>query len=384
MIKTLNILRLLLLPLACGSGYAQVKNLDGRAVSAAKMEKAVTQIMKDGNVPGLSLAIINGSKIVYSSGFGVRNKATGEPVTEETAFEAGSLSKPVFAYAVLKLSEGGLLKLDEPLYKYLPYQEIEQDERYKLITARMVLSHSSGFVNLRWLNPDKKVDIKFTPGERFGYSGEGFAYLQKVVEKLSGRNLDTIIKEGVFAPLGMTNSFMVWPESDKFNFATGYDEASQQVRKRKPKSASSIGSLHTTARDYAKFLIAVLNAQGLRQNTFDEMLRPQTRIFSERMFGTRAAMRTDGNRSQHLAWGLSFGLFTSPRGETFFHGGHDDGLEHYTVCFRKTKTGVVILTNSSNGESIVEELLKHTIGDTYLPFDWLGYESYTSLKNPAK
>jgi CubicO group peptidase (beta-lactamase class C family) len=126
--------------------------------------------MKDARVPSLSLAVIHDSKIVYSKGLGVRNIDTGEPVNEETIFEAGSLSKPVFAYAVLKLVGQGIINLDEPLHKYLPYKDIEQDSRYKLITARMVLSHTTGFVNLRWINPEKKLDLKFAPGERFWYS----------------------------------------------------------------------------------------------------------------------------------------------------------------------------------------------------------------------
>ncbi len=236
------ILLLLLLLVMCRStGHTQIRTVDRRVVTTAEVERFVPELMRAAGVPGLSLAIINDSRIVYSRGFGLRNTETNAPVTEETVFEAGSLSKHVFTYVVLRLAEQGRINLDQPLHRYLPWADIEQDERYRLITARMVLSHTSGFVNLRWLNPNQRVDIKFTPGERFGYSGEGFRYLQLVVERITGQNLNELIKAQVFEPLGMRRSFMVWGPEIVSNFATGYDESQRSVPKRRPPEASAIG-----------------------------------------------------------------------------------------------------------------------------------------------
>ncbi len=121
-----------------------------------------------------------------------------------------------------------------------------------------------------------------------------------------------------------------------------------------------------------------MEGRGLRTRTVREMLRPQVHIRSQRMFGQLATVAaTDENNRINLALGLGFGLFTSARGDSFFHGGHDEGLEHFTVCFRRRKTGIVVLTNSSNGESLVEELLDRTIDDRYTPYTWLGFEPYS-------
>lgn len=140
-------------------------------------------------------------------GFGVKNAKIGLPVTAETVFEAASLSKPVFAYGVLKLIDQGKLGLDVPLTTYLPKPYIDGDERLNKITARIVLSHRTGFPNWRG-KPSLK--ICFTPGERFSYSGEGYIYLQRVVEHITGKPLNEYITEAVFTPLGMANSSYVW------------------------------------------------------------------------------------------------------------------------------------------------------------------------------
>src|SRR5271167_1564548 len=122
------------------------------------------------------MVVIRNGKTTWVHGFGIKESTTGQPVTVETVFEAASLSKPVFAYGVLKLVEQGKLGLDVPLTTYLPKPYIAGDERLAKITARIVLSHRTGFPN--W------------PGERFSYSGEGYIYLQRVVEKITGKPLN--------------------------------------------------------------------------------------------------------------------------------------------------------------------------------------------------
>ncbi|HTC40230.1 MAG TPA: serine hydrolase domain-containing protein, partial [Candidatus Acidoferrales bacterium] len=153
----------------------------------AELEQQVPVLLKEGTVPGASLALIRGGKTYWVHGFGVRDAKSGQPVVEDTIFEAASLSKPVFAYGVLKLVDQGKLDLDAPLSKYLPKPYIEGDPRLDKITARYVLSHRTGFPNWR---PDAGLTIHFTPGERFSYSGEGFVYLQKVVQQITGEPLN--------------------------------------------------------------------------------------------------------------------------------------------------------------------------------------------------
>jgi len=169
-----------------------------RGNSSAAGERHSRTNEKDG-VPGLAIAVIRGGKTIWLHGFGMKEVKTAQPVTAQTVFEAASLSKPVFTYAVLKLVEQGKLGLDVPLTTYLPKPFIAGDERLAKITARLVLSHRTGFPN--WPGDDGSVSIYFTPGERFSYSGEGYIYLQRVVEKITGRPLNEYMTEAVFTPL---------------------------------------------------------------------------------------------------------------------------------------------------------------------------------------
>ncbi|MCP5105160.1 MAG: beta-lactamase family protein, partial [bacterium] len=157
--------------MACGPADKEVEQVKQKTAPPLQLDKAIPALMEKADIPGMSMAIINNSKIVSRKVFGVKNTKTKTPVTGDTLFEAASLTKPVLAYSALKLVDEGKLELDKPLYQYFEYKDIQHDERYKLITARIVLKHSSGFPNWRTMNNDKKLDIKFTPGEKFSYSG---------------------------------------------------------------------------------------------------------------------------------------------------------------------------------------------------------------------
>src|SRR5271170_5772051 len=197
-----------------------------------QLEKDVPELMKKDGVPGLAMAVIRDGKTTWVHGFGLKEVKTGQPVTGETVFEAASLSKPVFAYGVLKLVEQGKLGLDDPLTNYLPKPYIAGDDRLVKITARIVLSHRTGFPN--WRGDDGLLPIYFTRGERFSYSGEGYVYLQRVVEQITGKPLNEYITEAVFTPLGMTSSSYVWrPDFDALT-ATGYDSDGKPDKLVKP------------------------------------------------------------------------------------------------------------------------------------------------------
>ena len=170
-------------------------------------------LMREKKIPGLSMAIIENSEIVLHSELGVKNSQTKDLIDKDTLFEAASLSKPVFAYGVLKLVEKGQLNLDKPLVEYLAHSDIKNDERVNCITARMVLTHTSGFPN--WRPKNESLKIHFQPGERFSYSGEGFLYLQKVIEQISGLSLEDYIKKNVFTPLEMNHSTFVWVNDNR-------------------------------------------------------------------------------------------------------------------------------------------------------------------------
>jgi CubicO group peptidase (beta-lactamase class C family) len=184
------------------------------------MERDIPELMRKDGIPGLTIGVIREGKMAWVHGFGVKEINGGQAVTTETIFEAASLSKPVFAYGVLKLVEQGKLGLDVPLTTYLPKPYVD-DARLEKITARIVLSHRTGFPN--WRDGDS-LPIYFTPGERFSYSGEGYVYLQRVVEKITAKPLNEYMKEAVFVPLGMTSSSYVWRAEFDALTATGHDD----------------------------------------------------------------------------------------------------------------------------------------------------------------
>ncbi|HVG34842.1 MAG TPA: serine hydrolase [Pyrinomonadaceae bacterium] len=340
----------------------------------AQLERSIPQLMKDGEVPGLAIALIRDSKILWQRGFGVKSVETREPVDEQTVFEAASLSKPVFAYAVLRMVDRGQLDLDTPLVKYLPGAYVENDPRLNLITARMVLSHRTGFPN--WRPRGGPLRIHFTPGEKFSYSGEGFVFLQKVVERVTGQPLDEVMRKTVFEPLGMTSSSYVWLDSFDKRKATGHNPAGAANERRRPTEANAASSLQTTVGDYSRFLIAVMNGTGLKKESAKEMLRVQVSVDEG---GSNAIERGTGRLSKEIAWGLGWGLEQTANGKAFWHwGSNNDDVKCFTVAYEKEKAGLVVFTNSGNGLSIVSEIVNQALGGSHPSFAWTRTDPYNS------
>ena len=340
----------------------------------ARLERSIPQLMREGEVPGLSIAIIKEAKVVWQKSFGVANSATQQPVSDDTVFEAASLSKPVFAYGVLKLVEKGKLNLDTPLAKYLPKPYVENDARANLITARMVLSHTTGFPNWSFNQP---LRTQFNPGERFSYSGEGFVYLQKVVEHLTGQPLDALMRKEVFEPLGMDSSSYVWMDKYETLKATGHDSSGTARPRRKNSVANAAGSLHTTTSDYAKFVIAVMKGKGLRKETLNQMLGQQTRV--DEGCSNCIANEPTGKFSNSIFWGLGWGLQRTEQGDSFWHWGDNNNDTHaFVIASEKQKSGLVIFTDSGNGHSIIPEIVSQVMGGRQPLTAWINYEPYNS------
>ena len=338
----------------------------------AALQKRLPELMNGANVPGVSLALIRDGKTFWSQGFGVRDAKSGQPVTEDTIFEAASLSKPVFAYAVLKLVDQGKLDLDRPLSQYLETPYIEGDERLNAITARYVLSHRTGFPNWRGNNP---LTIRFAPGERFSYSGEGFVYLGKVVMHITGRSLNDFMSEEVFTPLGMTSSSYIWRDDYDARTATGHGSSGQPEEKTKPTVENPASSLHTTARDYALFLDAVLRGTGLKSETLKQMETSQVAVDPE---CTNCTDRAPKELSKTISWGLGFGIQNTKDGESLWHWGDNGNFKCFFEVYPKQKIGLVMFTNGDNGLSIAGEVIHIALGSEQPAFDWLKYERYDS------
>jgi CubicO group peptidase (beta-lactamase class C family) len=323
----------------------------------AGLDALIRDLMVKGGVPGLSGAVLRGGAVVWTRGFGVADAGSGRPVTADTVFEAASLGKPVFAYAVLRLAEREAFDLDRPLPAYLPNPDIKNDERVKGITARRVLCHTSGLPNWR---RGKQLTIDSEPGERFSYSGEGYVYLQQAVEAVTGLSLDAFVRREVFQPLGMSASSYVWREAYAATAAVGHDYLQQPVAKEKPEKGNAASSLHTTAGDYARFLA--------------EMLRPTLLgpAMAERMLKSEVEVQKD------LGWGLGWGLERVDGTRFFWHWGDNDAFRSFVIGCQETGAALVMLTNSENGLAIAEPIVAAVMGGTHPAFGWLDYDRYDS------
>jgi len=358
-----------------------VVRLDGAHLKPAEVDRIVNGLMQRAHVTGLALAVLNRSEIVYLKAFGLRNVEQNEPLTVDTVMYGASLTKAAFAYMVMQLVDEKLIDLDRPVTEYLSkslpefpwYAELRSDERYKKITTRMLLSHTAGFPNFRFLNADGKLDIKFEPGTRYAYSGEGINLLGFVVEQITGRSIGELMQTRVFDRFGMKRTSMVWEPRFATDYAESYDAEGKLVDIVRGINVRAAGSMETTVADYAKFLRGVLKGEGISPASREQMLSPQIRIHSAKQFPTLAPETTTENDGIQLSYGLGWGLFLSPFGQAFFKEGHDEGTENHAVCFDERKTCLLVLTNSSNGHSLFKELLETVIADRFTPWNWEDY-----------
>ena len=347
---------------------AAISSVDASNQLIADLERLIPAWMADAALPGLALAVIRDARVVWQGAFGVADRESGDPIGDDTVFEVGSMSKPVFAYVVLKLCERGVLDLDTPLTKYTPVKLLEGDARLEQITARHVLSHTSGFQN--WRSRKEPLKIHFTPGEQYLYSGEGYHYLQSVVTRLTGHvnskacgqyeggvevcatDFDAHMKANLLQPFGMSSSGYVWTDAIGKRMARSHDAQGRPLQNKRSTAVDvarygSAGALLTTAAEYAKFLIEVIDPKAsdrfrLGRASLREMLRPHAKV-------------TDGD-GYSVSWGLGWRIARTKDGELVSHGGDNTGFHSLAeVCVAK-KSGYVIMTNGDNGTELLKQL----------------------------
>lgn len=382
---------LCLIPLHFLVQAQSITRLDKTKISVAALDKQIEALMVAGRVHGLAIAIFNNNEAVYKRTFGYKNGATKERIKTGTNFYGASLSKAVFATLVMQLVEKGILDLDKPLQSYLPkpiyaytpsrkwhdnYNDLKTDSLYTQITARMCLTHTTGFANWRWDEKDEKLRVNFTPGTRYSYSGEGMVYLQVVLEKLLGKTLEEMVQENLFSPAGMKMSSYQWQPRFENDYCLGHSAEGQLYEKDKDNEARAASTLETTLDDYALFIQAVLNGSLMKETTRNEMLKTQIRLRSVQQMGPLRFRDTTANDSIALGYGLGWGVLHSPYGIGAFKEGHGDGFQHYSIIFPAQKKGIIIMSNSDNAEGIFKALLELALADTYTPWYWENYIPY--------
>ena len=381
-----------------GFSFSQtITRLDDSKISFAGLDNKIQQLMKDGNVHGLAISVFNNNKPVYKKVFGYKRFDTKEPLQANTNIYGASLSKAVFAVLVMKMVEEKVIELDKPLESYLPqpvyaygkgtswsqdYTDLKEDPLYKKITARMCLDHTSGFPNWRWYEPDQKLRVHFEPGSGYSYSGEGLCYLQFVLEKITGKLLEQLMEEKIFHPLQMNTSAYTWQPRFEENYCYGHDTNGKVLEKDKDNAPRSASTLETTPDDYSLFLEAVLEKRILGAASYKEMFTPQLRLRSKIQMEAQSWLDTTNaeNDSIQLSYGLGWGILQTPYGFGAFKEGHGDGFQHYSIIFPEKQMGILIMTNSDNGEGIFKELLEIAIADKYTPWRWQNYIPYKKKK----
>ena len=322
--------------------------------------------MTTARIPGLAVAVIFDGEVVRTEVLGVANQETGELLTEHTLFEAASLSKPVFATAVLRLVERGEIDLDQPLHELLDYERLSHDPRTRLLTPRLVLSHQTGLPN----SGGQTLDFQADPGEGFGYSGEGYVYLQRALEARTGMTLDEIVRREVFDPLGMEQSRFSWPEGTDLPLATPHDEAGRAQPKQQP-DGNAASSLHTTAAEYARFVTGWLDGELLDDTTTAEALGPAVHLEPDEAAGEAVPAA--------LAWGLGWGI-QLPQGSAaqplFWHAGDNGPFKAFVAFDPEAQSGIVYFANSVNGLAIGPALVTDIVGTMDPTFEWMGYERF--------
>lgn len=374
---------------ACANTGA-LRRADGQRIDTARIDAQVERLMHEARIPGLALAIVADGKVAHIRAYGQRDREQSLPLTTDTVMYGASLTKALFGYLVLQLVEEGRVDLDrsiadylkKPLPEYEKYKDLAGDERWRQLTPRMLLSHTSGFANFRFFAPDGRFDehgklkFYFDPGTRYAYSGEGINLLQFVLENGLDMDVGQLMQQRVYDRFGMRRSSMTWRDDFADNVAIGYAADGKALGHRQRRGVRAAGSMDTTIADYAAFLAGLQRGEGLSEASRKELLRAQVAIHSKRQFPTLAPETTDENRAIALSYALGWGVYTSPLGVVNFKGGDDDGWKNWSALIADRKLAVLIMSNSDNAKGIYKYLTDAVLGDTCLPWYWQGYIPY--------
>jgi len=342
------------------------------------LDAEAARLMAAGKIPGLAYAVIEHGKVAHVSAQGWANIEQRRPLKTDTVMYAASITKAAFGQYVLMLVDDGKLDLDIPIKTYLQkplpdydaYKDLVADSRWEKITPRMLMTHTAGFPNFRWLNPDGKLDIKTDPGTRYVYSGEGLNLMQFVIEQGLGLKVGDDMNRRIFQPLGMTRSAMSWRPDFRPNLADGYRQDGKFEAHDERSSVKAAGSLDTTIDDLAKLAAAMVSGQGLSAKAAAERTKASFPIANPHQFPPTYTEVEPANAEIGLAAGIGVVVFDGPQGHAFFKGGHNDITDNMLVCVERGRRCIVLLTNSEVGQRIFPPLVQAALGETGMPWAW--------------
>ncbi|MCU7917975.1 MAG: beta-lactamase family protein [Candidatus Thiodiazotropha sp. (ex Dulcina madagascariensis)] len=350
LLKHIIMISILLIGIGCGRDGPLLIDTPIDEISNS-LSTLIPDLMDREGIVGLSVAVIRDNEKSLSKSFGYRDIESKEEVDAHTVYKAASLGKPVFAYLVVKLAQQGKIDPDKPLYSYTGESVIENDVRSNQVTARMVLSHSTGLPNLGLKSEKKK--FYFNPGEAFKYSGHGYLYLQKIVENITNKSLNELAEELVFEPLEMSRSSYRWRDGYRDDIASSYGEDKEKFSVKKEAWVGySAWSLYTTIGDYANFVSHIMSSSKDPDSVAAQLLEPTVNVVSG------------------VKWGLGWGLQDTVPNQSFWHWGNMAGFRHYVVGYPKEKMAIIVMSNSSKAFKMIDDVMAKAIGGSFPSYDW--------------
>jgi CubicO group peptidase (beta-lactamase class C family) len=348
-----------------------------------EIDAEVAKVMAATGAQGLAIAYIENGTPVYVQAYGKRN-AAGDPLQVQTIMYGASLTKAAFGHLVVQLADEGKINLDAsiatylprplPDYpteeKYAPWSDLKGDERWRRLTPRILLTHSSGFANFAFIEPDGKLRFHFEPGSRYAYSGEGLILLQFVLEKGLGLDVGEEMQRRVFEPFGMTNTSMIWRPDFAANLADGWDVNGRVEPHDERSKVRAAGSMDTTIDNIARLAAGYVSGEGISPRARAELTKAHLPITTVSQFPSLQPELPPAKRRKDLAAGVGVIVFKGPQGSGFYKGGHNDTTANTWVCVETRRSCVVILSNDVRAEPGFPRLVKFLLGETGVPWTW--------------
>ncbi len=350
--------------------------------SNAQIDEAVRAAMARTHAQGAAIALIDEGQVTYVQTYGARN-AKGDPLTPDTIMYGASLTKAVFGYLVTQLASEGKLDLDTPIARMLPeplpsygnldayghWGDLAADARWKRVTPRHALNHSTGFANFADLEPDQKLRFHFDPGSRYAYSGEGISLLQFGIEQGLGLSVESELQARFFKPLGMTRTSLIWQDSFGGNLADGWDEAGKIEPHDDRSRVRAAGSMDTTIQDLAKMAAAMVRGEGLPPKWRQAFAAGTQPITSKSQFPT---LDNEAPAAEQTSAKAALGViaFTGPQGRGWLKGGHNEVTANTLVCLEERQRCLLVLGNDVRIETAFPALVRVALGETGVPYRW--------------
>ncbi|TNE63970.1 MAG: class A beta-lactamase-related serine hydrolase [Alphaproteobacteria bacterium] len=318
----------------------------------AAVDARLGQVVARDGIVTAGAGVLQGGKLVWAGYYGV--EAPGVPAGPDTRFNVASITKTVAAETVLRLVDRGRLPLDEPMAPFWVDPDVAADRRHLKLTPRMVLTHTSGFPNWRFFRRDGKLVFEHDPGERYGYSGEGFQYLAHYAETRLGQPFPALVQAMVFGPLGMKSAavdvrrdrvaHMARPVDAHGNFPGWYCRDQPKGWCRDEGSWSAAGDMVVSVPDYAKFLAAVWRGDGYGAPMKAERDRIQADRGDDRLVRCDEPGGTPCPDAQ--GYGLGFNVLKYGDVTLVGHGGYDWAQLTVAYVYEPTGDGLILFLNA--------------------------------------